>query len=69
MKFMRGDRVRIRTKMGSCLNGTAGVIEGPNEFLLGVSAWYVKLDKPLTYPCGNIVEREIIFEYEMRKEE
>lgn len=69
MKFKQGDRVRIRTEAGSCLNGVAGVVESPKSLLLGVSAFYVKFDKPVVYPSGNIVERDIIFEYELRKED
>lgn len=69
MKLKRGDHVKIRTEMRSCLNGVTGVVESHKKLLLGVSAWYVKFDKPVTYPSGNVVERDIIFEYELRKEE
>lgn len=69
MKLKQGDRVKIMTETGSCLNGVTGIVEAPTKFLLGVSAWYVKFDKPVTYPSGNVVERDILFEYEMRKEE
>lgn len=65
MKFNRGDRVEITSASGSCLNGVSGVVESPTK-MLGASAWYVKFDKPVTYPSGNIVERDVVFEHEMQ---
>lgn len=66
MNLKRGDRVKIVTGRGSCLNGVAGTIEGATT-MFGASAWKVNFDLPVVYPSGNTVVQDIVFGYEIER--
>ena len=59
-----GTKVIVHTGKGSCINNKVGTILKEEPFLNGI-AYRIRYEWPVIYPSGNIVEEDIVFDYEV----